>query len=349
MISYIMSRASSLPTDFGRAARATASRLAALGLICLAGLAAQAQDSAQNPEGWNPGIIVTPGPANDAWASESRPEDPAASQPSNAAEQAREALANTVAGPGVALSARLTEDGRVLNRDLVWRIYSAPQAAEATPTLVETRDQPSPRIQLEPGNYFINVAFGRSHITRRVDVGAGPMSEESFILNAGGLRLTAYAGEQEVPQKTVTFEVFEAETDQTGQRRLIISNARPGTIVRLNAGIYYIRSTYGEANAQVESEVSVEAGKLTEIAMAHAAAKVTLALVTRSGGEALPATQWEIATPDGDVVDRSVGALPTHVVAPGTYRVTATNGGKVFARDVSLEDNQTVRVEILAE
>lgn len=326
---------------------------AALVLLAAFGLAVASlgQSAAQDGTGWNPGITVAPSPPGDAWATESQPASPPQQLPdaSDAVQRAREALAATDASPGVVLSAKLTEDGRTLNRDLTWRIFAEPKEAGTAPQLVETRENPSPHIRLEPGNYLINVAFGRSHITRRVTVGPAPMKEETFILNAGGLRLTAYAGEQQVADKSVTYDVYEAETDQSGVRRLILSNARPGVIVRLNAGIYFIRSTYGEANAQVESEVSVEAGKLTEIAMAHAAAKVTLALVTRAGGEALPATQWEIATPDGDVIARSVGALPTEILAPGSYKITATNGGRVFWKDVNLEDNQTARVEILAE
>lgn len=321
--------------------------LVALGLVLV--VATSGDLAAQDPQGWNPGITVVPSPPDDAWATQAPTEPDQPATESNAVERAREALAASEAGPGVELNARLTEDGRRLIRDLTWRVYKEPEEDGGVPQLLETRTSPMPRIALQPGNYFINLAFGRSHITRRITVKDGPMASETFILNAGGLRLTAYAGEKQVPDKTVSFDVFEAETDQSGQRRLILSKARPGVILRLNAGIYYIRSTYGEANAQVESEVSVEAGKLTEIAMAHAAAKVTLALVTRAGGEALPATQWEIATPDGDVIDRSVGALPTHVIAPGTYRVTATNGGKVFSKDVNLEDNQTARIEILAQ
>lgn len=333
-----------MPGVAGQLARALAV------VICLTvsgGL--NAQDNPQNQGAWSPGVVVTPAPADDAWATESRPAAGEAPAPSDAVKSAREALSKPDDSSGVSLQARLTEDGRILNRDLTWRIYTAPNEPEETPQLVETRDQASPRVRLDPGTYFINVAFGRSHITKRVEVGAGPMASETFILNAGGLRLTAYANGQKLAEKTVTYDVFEAETDQSGQRRLVISKAHPGIILRLNAGIYFVRSTYGEANAQVESEVSVEAGKLTEIALAHAAAKITLALVSRAGGEALPATQWEIATPDGDVIDRSVGALPTHIVAPGTYKVTASNGGKVFSREINLEDSQMARVELLAE
>ena len=85
---------------------------------------------------------------------------------------------------------------------------------------------------------------------------------------------------------------------------------KPDVVIRLNAGIYRIVSTYGDANAQVEADVTVEAGKLSEATVSHSAARVTFKLVAREGGEALPDTQWTVQTADGEVVKRSVGALP---------------------------------------
>ncbi|MCK9912438.1 hypothetical protein MXD81_25005, partial [Microbacteriaceae bacterium K1510] len=82
---------------------------------------------------------------------------------------------------------------------------------------------------------------------------------------------------------------------------------------------YRIVSRYGDANAKVEADVTVEAGKLTEATISHSAARVTFKLVTRIGGEALPDTQWTVQTPDGQMVLQSIGALPTHILAPGTY------------------------------
>jgi hypothetical protein len=107
------------------------------------------------------------------------------------------------------------------------------------------------------------------------------------------------------------------ERDQSDNRTKVLNHAKPNIIIRLNAGIYRIVSTYGDANAQVESDVTVEAGKLTEATISHSAARVTFKLVTRAGGEALPDTQWTVQTPDGQLVKQSVGALPSHILAPG--------------------------------
>ncbi len=319
--------------------------------LCAAAFAIPAKAQAQGDSpGWAPGVTLTP-PDENGWTTESSPaeanEDGA--QDSEAVRRAREALEQPALETGVLLSAKLTEDGARLRGQLIWRIYEDGAAGQPPPKLLHKRTGPSVRQPLPAGRYIVNVSFGRSFLTRRIEVTDGVMKPEVFVINAGGLRLTAYAADKELPSETVSFEIFEAETDQSGERRRIIGSARPGQVIRLNAGIYHLRSTYGEDNASVESEASVEAGKLTEVAMAHAAARVTLRLVARSGGEAIPATRWTIATPEGDVVTRSVGALPSHILAPGRYIVTARNGGREFVQEIALEDAQMAEVEVLAQ
>ena len=120
-------------------------------------------------------------------------------------------------------------------------------------------------------------------------------------------------------------------------------------INRLNAGIYRIVSRYGDANAKVEADVTVEAGKLTEATVTHSAARVTLKLVNRLGGEALPDTQWTVHAPDGELVLQSVGALPTHILAPGTYSVTAKSTSGVYKRDFTVANGEVAQVEVLMQ
>ena len=122
-----------------------------------------------------------------------------------------------------------------------------------------------------------------------------------------------------VTDKAVSYEIYSDERDQYGQRTKVMSAAKPGLVIRLNAGIYNVVGTYGDANAIARADVTVEAGKLTEATLTHAAAKVTFKLVARPGGDAIADTQWNVANAQGEVVKESVGALPTHVFAPGSY------------------------------
>jgi len=48
-----------------------------------------------------------------------------------------------------------------------------------------------------------------------------------------------------------------------------------GAVVMVPEGVYYIVSNYGDANSQVRSDIRVQAGKLTDIAVNHRAAIIT--------------------------------------------------------------------------
>lgn len=248
----------------------------------------------------------------------------------------------------VPMTARLTADGEEIEEGLVWRVFGRSPGGENGTALLFTQQLARPTFKLRTGDYLVNAAFGRAHITRRISVKPGQTDGvvEDFVLNAGGLRVKAQVGGSDAPQNTVSFSIY-SDRDQTDNRKLILSAARPNLVVRLNAGIYHIVSTYGDCNAIVRSDVTVEAGKLTEAVVTHSAAKATLKLVHRAGGEALPDTQWTIQTPEGEEIKESVGALPTHILAPGKYIVLAKSQGRSFQREITLASGETTQVELV--
>jgi hypothetical protein len=261
---------------------------------------------------------------------------------------------DTKAAPGaavagqVSLVAVLTQDGQNIEQGLIWRVFRDKPGPDGKLRLVSTHAQASPTLRLEAGDYIVNVAFGRANLTRRIAVSSDSPMQERFVLNAGGLRLTPAVGSGEaVNEKAVSYEIYSDERDQYGQRTKVMSGVKPGLVMRLNAGIYNVVGTYGDANAIARADVTVEAGKLTEATLMHAAAKVTFKLVARPGGDAIADTQWNVANAQGEVVKESVGALPTHVFAPGSYTVSARNAGEVFQRTFAVQAGQAVQVEVL--
>lgn len=255
----------------------------------------------------------------------------------------------SVGGVGqVTLTALLTEDGQGIEQGLVWRVFHSKPGLDGKPRIISTHREASPVLRLEPGEYIVNVAYGRAHLTRRVTISKDRGSQERFVLNAGGLRLTsALVNGEHLNERAVTYDIFSDERDQYGQRQLVMSGVKPGIVIRLNAGIYYVVSTYGDANAVARADVTVEAGKLTEAQLSHAAAKVTFKLVARPGGDAIADTQWSLATPQGEVVKESIGALPTHIIAPGSYTLSARNAGDVFQRTFTVQSGQTAQIEVV--
>ncbi|MDX2201969.1 MAG: hypothetical protein NW223_04420 [Hyphomicrobiaceae bacterium] len=309
-------------------------RLAAVALLVLAGAPARAQ---------------TP-----SWQIEPGTLPPPAQQPGNVTIVPRsggseEPRPGAAPGQGqLSLTASMTEDGQIIDQGLIWRVFRDKPGPDGKPRLVSTVRDATPRVTLEPGDYVVNVAYGRANLTRRISVAGEKPAEERFVLNAGGLRVAfVLPGTDAMADRATGYDVFSDERDQSGQRKLIVSGVRPGLILRLNAGLYNIVSTYGDANATARADVTVEAGKLTEATLTHQAAKITLKLVTRPGGDAISDTQWIITTPQGEMVKESVGALPTHVLAPGAYVATARNAGQAFQRQFSVQQGQAAQVEVL--
>jgi hypothetical protein len=315
------------------------------GLVCLAFAlvlagAAHAQDGSE----WNIGTQLRGAFPPDTGRAAPAPAVPGPTLPANTTvvPRAPGADATKATSAQVSLVALLTADGQRIDQGLVWRIYAETPGHKVPSKLLMTKREASPTVSLEPGEYTVNAAFGRADITRKITVAPGVAANEVCSISGprqGSRRWRQAAGKhgrlRHLSGSATRFAGFWA--------------VRPKIVNRLNAGIYRIVSKYGDANAMVEADVTVEAGKLTEATMAHSAARVTFKLVTRAGGEALPDTQWTVQTPDGQVVMQSVGALPTHILAPGTYSVMAKSGDRAFKRDFTLANGEVAQVEVLIE
>jgi hypothetical protein len=248
----------------------------------------------------------------------------------------------------VSLVAHLTDASPPITQGLVWRVFRDKKGQGGKAQLVLTLKEPSPTVKLDPGTYRINVALGRANLTRKVAVAGDQPVREKFVLNAGGLRIVAVLTSGEpANEKLVAYDVESDERDEYGQRIKVVTGARAGLVLRLNAGNYSIVSTYGDANAVARTDVSVEAGKLSEVTLAHAAARVSFKLVTRSGGDAIADTQWSVLSGQGDSVKDSSGALPTHILAPGSYVVRAKHAGRFYKRDFAVKAGDNALVEVV--
>jgi hypothetical protein len=246
------------------------------------------------------------------------------------------------------LSAYLTDTSPAITQGLVWRVFRDGSGSEGKIQLVSTHREASPTLRLDAGNYRINVALGRANLTRKIAVAGDQLTRERFVLNAGGLRvLPVLSSGEPASEKQVSIDVESDERDDHGERTKIITGAKPGLVLRLNAGIYSIVSTYGDANAVARADVTVEAGKLSEVTLLHAAARVSFKLVTRGGGDAIADTQWSVTNRQGDPIKQSSGALPTHLLSPGDYAVRANHAGRFYKRDFSVKAGDSTVVEVV--
>jgi hypothetical protein len=251
----------------------------------------------------------------------------------------------------VTFKALVAEAGPRLESGLTWRVYESKHAPEgAGYKLLSTHRDAMPTAALLPGDYLVNAAYGLSNLTRKIKVESGRSLEETFVLNTGGLKLAALLPNGEpLPESDSRYDIRSDEQDQFGNRQMILRDAKPGVVIRLNAGAYRIECLYGDANATVQADVTVEPGKVTEATLKQTGAKTTLKLVQALGGEALADTKWTILTSAGDVVKENAGALPTHILAPGSYAVIADHAGESFTRKFSIDAGEAKQVEVVVD
>ncbi len=188
----------------------------------------------------------------------------------------------------VTFQALVTEGGPKLQSGLTWRVYNAKAAADGSYELISTHREATPTAALLPGEYLVNAAYGLSNLTKKIKVESGKSLDETFVLNTGGLALRGMlANGEDCPEGSVRFDILSDEEDQFGKRHTILADAKAHTVIRLNAGAYHIESLYGDANAKVGVDVTVEPGRVTEATIKHTGAKITFRLV-----QSLAARRW---------------------------------------------------------
>ena len=250
-------------------------------------------------------------------------------------------------GGAITLSAQLTDKGSDITRGIVWRVFK-PEAVNGKLPMVASSHGGTAVFQLEPGSYLVHASYGRAGATKRITVGKDA-KRESLVLDAGGLKLDAVlSGGVRIPPKKLRFSIYEGTAEANGDRALIIPDVEPNSVVRLNAGIYHVVSTYGAVNAVIRSDIRVEAGKLTEATVEHHAAELTMKLVREAGGEAIADTSWSLLNESGDPIKETVGAFASMVLAEGDYTIIAKNRDRIYQKDFTVVAGQNHEIEVLA-
>jgi hypothetical protein len=248
----------------------------------------------------------------------------------------------------IKLTAYLSGSEERITRGVVWRMFTGRAGDDGRYKMLHELRDAQPTLELEPGSYFVNVSWGLAHATKRLQVMPGQPAHEQLILKAGAIRLNArQASGAPIEMDDARFDIYSDRTDQFGNRERLIANAEAGPAIRLNSGTYYVVSHYGDSNAIVESQIEVKPGQVSEVILIHDASKVTFRLAERRGGEAIADTRWTIKTPDGQVVERSAGAFPTHILTSGKYRVEAQHNGRLFTREFELAGGGAQQIEVL--
>ena len=249
----------------------------------------------------------------------------------------------------VTFIAQLVNDGAPVERGLEWRVFGPRIADDGQLPLLANATGGTKSFNMSPGQYLVHVAYGHASATRKIEI-SSESGEEYFILDAGGLELSAVAGENTpITDSLLRFDVYEQQANERGERKLIASRVLPDQIIPFQAGIYHVVSQFGNLNAEIRADVRVTAGKVTRAELKHRAARVTLRLVRSTGGDALANTQWSVLNERGDLITEPTSAFPRLVLSEGTYTAIAKNGDRIYSNDFTVVPGVNRDVEVIVE
>ncbi|GLK75702.1 hypothetical protein GCM10008171_09560 [Methylopila jiangsuensis] len=255
------------------------------------------------------------------------------------------AAAATIVKQTLALHAAFDAKGGRIPNGLKWRVFTDRPDANGEHMLVAESSSAAPRFDLDPGGYIVHAVYGLVSTARYVVVGPRAGREETIVMPTGAVRLTALVGDVKIPADRISFTLTR---DEGGVTRTVTDKAPPGEVLRLPAGAYHVVSSYGDANAIVEVDLDVPAGKFVEAQVHHKAARMTLKLVDAPGGPELSDTSWTILTPGGDVIRESIGQLPPIVLSEGEYTAIVRRYGHMQQKTFEVRAGFDATVEIQA-
>ena len=216
---------------------------------------------------------------------------------------------------GLGLSARLTDDGGLIELPMQWTIRN--QDGDT----IYSELSAGADISVPPGDYWVEIRYDAVRLSSVVTLLEGNRLMVSYVLNAGGLRILPRVKDVGLPAAGPESRIFALGGKANG--RLVATSDLPGEIIRIPDGDYRIESRFAAGNVTAVVDVHVKAGRLSAVEIDH---KAGVARLAYPGFGALPVT-WSIRNAEGHTVAAAQGATADVVLLPGIYTASARAGG----------------------
>jgi hypothetical protein len=223
-------------------------------------------------------------------------------------------LAIEVVEPGkesLELTARLTDDGGIIERAISWTIVAA------NGETVYAGETPEASVMVPPGDYGVTIRYGAVRLDSTVTLLEGNRLMVSYVLNAGGIRILPRVQNIGLPGATPESRIIALDGLQRG--RLVAISAIPGEVIRVPEGRYRIESSFEGGNTSATTEVKVKAGRLSAVEIDHKAGLARLSFVGAPDATVL----WHLTDARGAAVLAAEGLSASAVLVPGTYTASA--------------------------
>ena len=240
------------------------------------------------------------------------------------------AIENVAPGSeGLDLSARLTDEGGLIELPIGWTITSSEGQT------VFAGQSPGADIAVPPGDYVVDLRYGAVHLASTVSLLAGNRLMVSYVLNAGGIRILPRLRDIGLPVAKPETRVFQMTA--AGKGRLVTTSTIPGEILRVPEGDYRIESSYQGGNVQALADVHVKAGRMSAVEIDHLAGLARLAFVGAPGAD----VEWQVQDTEGHAILSSAGLSTAMVLKPGTYTARAIVGAETLTATFAIGAGET--------
>jgi hypothetical protein len=228
---------------------------------------------------------------------------------------------------GLQLSARFTNDGEELVRDVSWKISSA-SGEEVFSGITTNVDA-----VLAPNNYQVEASYGTSHFVQVISVQPGTKVIVNFVLNAGAMRIMPRI--KGIASAVTSHSIIYAASGPQ-KDKLITTSHTPGEVIKLSAGDYRVENIVDSGNAVVITYVHINAGRMSAVEITH---QVGLArLITDEPQDS--DTLWLLTDASGKQLPPVLGR--DAALKPGHY--TANLG--ILKTDFTIDAGQTLDINL---
>ncbi len=229
---------------------------------------------------------------------------------------------------GLELSARLSETGGLIERDISWKLRDA-QGLVVYDGKTSLAD-----IVVPPGDYTVEVAYGSADFQQGLTLLAGNRLMVSFVLDVGGIRVLPRLKGIGLPPTQSQSLVYATSGHNKG--KLITSSRMPGEILRVEAGDYRVESRFMAGNAVAVVDVHVKSGVMSAVEIDHAAGLARLSYV----GAPDAAVTWLVTDDKGEALPGIDGLSANVVLKPGTYIAKAQIGKESLTASFNIAEGQ---------
>jgi len=252
---------------------------------------------------------------------------------------------------GLELAAKLASNSPPLTTNIRWEIYNFIKSSDGNRAQIVTSDVAQPVLPLAPAKYIVRAVFGVSSTAKVIKISPEQMTDATFILNTGGIRVKPIliAGKPPAGKLPRQWIYLASPPQNQAPPQLVATADDPDEIHQLTAGTYELISKFGTANAIVKTNVTISPGLLTDVEVSHKAGIVKFKLFKKwRGGEELKGASWKLFDDEGNEIADNLTASSGEIIAPGRYKVAAQYDGNTYTRIFRIKPGRKKLVQVIA-